>query len=44
MSIPIEALRQMARIAEDHGLIKAIHVADTPSKPWEGRWSMEDPN
>jgi len=36
MSIPIEALRQMARIAEDHGLMKAIHVADIPPKPWEG--------
>jgi len=36
MSIPVEALRQMARIAEDQGLMRTIHVADIPLRPWEG--------
>ncbi len=36
MTLPIEALRQMARVAEDHRLMRAIHVADIPPKPWEG--------
>ena len=30
MTLPIEALRQMARVAEDHRLVKAIYVADIP--------------